>query len=74
MADGAMRDALSILDQCSSFYLGQRITLEKVYDVLGAVDTQIFYEATRALAAGMPWPVYSVWWKFLAKAGIHPNF
>ncbi|MFQ9801154.1 MAG: DNA polymerase III subunit gamma/tau [Clostridia bacterium] len=50
MADGAMRDALSILDQCSSFYLGQRITLEKVYDVLGAVDTQIFYEATRALA------------------------
>ncbi len=52
MADGAMRDALSILDQCSSFYLGQRITLEKVYDVLGAVDTQIFYEATRALAGG----------------------
>ena len=36
MADGAMRDALSILDQCSSFYLGQRITLGKGIRCIGS--------------------------------------
>lgn len=41
-ADGAMRDALSILDQCIAFYLGQNLTYEKVLEVLGAVDTEIF--------------------------------
>lgn len=42
VADGSMRDALSILDQCIAFYLGQEITIEKVLEVLGAVDTSIF--------------------------------
>lgn len=48
-ADGAMRDALSILDQCSAFYMDQRITLEKVLDVLGATDRQLFLRMTRVL-------------------------
>ncbi len=37
-ADGSMRDALSLLDQCLAFYLGQTLTYDKVLDVLGTVD------------------------------------
>lgn len=43
-ADGAMRDALSLLDQCIAFYMGQRLTYDKVLEVLGAVDTEVFGE------------------------------
>ncbi len=42
VADGSMRDALSLLDQCISFYLGKELTYDNVLDVLGAVDTQVF--------------------------------
>lgn len=41
-ADGSMRDALSLLDQCIAFHFGQELTYDKVLDVLGAVDTQVF--------------------------------
>lgn len=41
-ADGSMRDALSLLDQCIAFYLGQELTYDKVLDVLGAVDIEIY--------------------------------
>lgn len=41
-ADGSMRDALSLLDQCISFYLGQKLTYENVLEVLGAVDMDVF--------------------------------
>ena len=41
-ADGSMRDALSLLDQCIAFYLGQKLTYDHVLDVLGAVDTDVF--------------------------------
>jgi DNA polymerase-3 subunit gamma/tau len=41
-ADGAMRDALSILEQCISFYLGEELTLDKVLEVVGAVDVEVF--------------------------------
>ena len=34
-AEGGMRDALSIMDQCVSFYTGGRLTYEQVLDVLG---------------------------------------
>ena len=42
VADGSMRDALSLLDQCISFYLGETLTYENVLEVLGAVDVDIF--------------------------------
>lgn len=42
MADGSMRDALSLLDQCIAFHFGQELTYDKVLDVLGAVDTEVF--------------------------------
>ncbi|MBD5461095.1 MAG: DNA polymerase III subunit gamma/tau [Lachnospiraceae bacterium] len=42
MADGSLRDGLSLLDQCIAFHLGQELTYDKVLDVLGAVDTEVF--------------------------------
>ena len=41
-ADGSMRDALSLLDQCIAFHFGEKLTYDKVLDVLGAVDTEVF--------------------------------
>ena len=38
MAKGGMRDSLSLLDQCSSFY--SDITLTNVMDVFGAIDDE----------------------------------
>lgn len=52
MADGALRDGLSLLDQCISFYLGQELTYEKVLEVLGAVDTEVFSKMLRFIMAG----------------------
>lgn len=46
-ADGSMRDALSLLDQCIAFHLGSELTYDKVLDVLGAVDTQVFSRLLR---------------------------
>lgn len=41
-ADGSMRDALSLLDQCIAFYFGQKLTYDNVLEVLGAVDIEVF--------------------------------
>lgn len=46
-ADGSMRDALSLLDQCIAFYLGQKLTYENVLEVLGATDTEVFSQMLR---------------------------
>lgn len=48
-ADGSMRDALSLLDQCIAFYLGEKLTYEKVLENLGAVDTQVFSRILRQI-------------------------
>lgn len=48
-ADGSMRDALSLLDQCIAFYLGQKLTYDHVLEVLGAVDTDVFSRLLRNL-------------------------
>ena len=42
-----MRDALSLLDQCIAFHLGHELTYDKVLDVLGAVDTEVFSRLLR---------------------------
>lgn len=47
--DGSMRDALSLLDQCIAFYLGEKLTYEHVLDVLGAVDTDEFSRLLREI-------------------------
>ena len=41
-ADGAMRDALSLLDQCIAFNYGEELTYDRVLDVLGASDVSVF--------------------------------
>ena len=51
-ADGSMRDALSLLDQCIAFHFGQELTYDKVLDVLGAVDTEVFSRLLRVVLQG----------------------
>lgn len=54
-ADGSMRDALSLLDQCIAFYLNQELTYDHVLDVLGAVDTEVYSRLLRlTLAQDLP--------------------
>lgn len=48
-ADGSMRDALSLLDQCVAFHYGTLLTYDNVLDVLGAVDTAVFSGLLRAV-------------------------
>lgn len=48
-ADGAMRDALSLLDQCVAFHYGDTLTYENVLEVLGAVDVTVFHELLHAI-------------------------
>ena len=49
--DGSMRDSLSLLDQCIAFYLGEKLTYDRVLEVLGAVDTDVFSELLRLVLA-----------------------
>lgn len=49
IADGSMRDAISLFDQCTSFYLNEPLTYEHVLGVLGAVDTEVFTYFTEKL-------------------------
>jgi DNA polymerase-3 subunit gamma/tau len=49
-ADGALRDAESLLDQVVSF--SDSVSAQTVSDVLGLVDRTVFFDAARAIAAG----------------------
>lgn len=54
MADGSMRDSLSLLDQCAAFYMNEMnetLTYDHVLEVLGAVDTEVFSRLLRQLLA-----------------------
>ena len=48
-ADGSMRDALSLLDQCIEFYLGKKLTYDNVLEVLGALDTDVYSSLLRKI-------------------------
>ena len=50
VADGSMRDALSLLDQCIAFYLGEKLTYDKAIEVLGAVDTAVYSRMFNCMA------------------------
>ncbi len=52
MADGALRDALSLLDQCIAFYMDKELKYENVLEVLGAVDTEVFSRMLRLVING----------------------
>ncbi len=49
LSDGAMRDALSLLDQAFSYFFDSKITLENVLEIVGSVDKKIFFEFTQGL-------------------------
>ena len=56
-ADGGMRDALSVLDQCLSFGEGA-ITAERVREVLGLVDDDLYAEVLHLVVERQPGEVF----------------
>jgi DNA polymerase-3 subunit gamma/tau len=56
-ADGGMRDALSVLDQCLSFGEGA-VTAARVRDVLGLVGDDLYGEVLRLVAERLPGEVF----------------
>ena len=50
-ADGSMRDALSLLDQCVAFHFGEKLPYDNVLEVLGAVDNRVFSKLFQAVLA-----------------------
>ena len=53
-ADGSMRDAISLLDQCLTYYPGERLTYDHVLDMIGTVDTEVFEKMLRNIIACDP--------------------
>jgi DNA polymerase-3 subunit gamma/tau len=50
-ADGSMRDALSILDQCIAFNLGEELTYDRVIETVGSVDIDVYIKLFKAVYA-----------------------
>lgn len=50
--DGALRDAISLLDRCIAFYPGELLTYDSVLEILGTVDTEIFTRLLSAVSGG----------------------
>ena len=49
-AQGGMRDALSLADQCLAF-CGDKVTTQNVYDVLGSMEDAFLFDMSKALLA-----------------------
>ena len=58
-ADGGMRDALSVLDQCLSFGEGT-VTADRVREVLGLVDDELYAEVLQLAAERSPAAVFGL--------------
>lgn len=58
-ADGGMRDALSVLDQCLSFGEG-RVTAQRVREILGLVADEVYVELLDAIAGRNPASIFQV--------------
>jgi DNA polymerase III subunit gamma/tau len=56
-ADGGMRDALSVLDQCLSFGEGV-VTAERVREVLGLAGHELYHELLRLVVERQPGAVF----------------
>ena len=52
VADGALRDALSLTEECISYYFGEKLTFDKVLAVVGGVDNRVYHDMTEALISG----------------------
>ena len=53
-ADGSMRDALSILDECMSACVGNELDRESVLKTIGAVSVDIFISLLKAVSEDKP--------------------
>ncbi|MBO4337561.1 MAG: DNA polymerase III subunit gamma/tau [Lachnospiraceae bacterium] len=51
LADGSMRDGLSLLEQCIAFNFGKTLTYDRALDVLGSVDASVLSQLFKAMAA-----------------------
>ena len=51
-ADGSLRDALSLLDQCVAFHYGRVLTYDNALEVLGAGDSSVFSQMFGAIVEG----------------------
>jgi DNA polymerase-3 subunit gamma/tau len=58
-ADGGMRDALSVLDQCLSFGDGA-VTADRVREVLGLVDDELYAEVLQLVVERRPAAVFAL--------------
>ena len=58
-ADGGMRDALSVLDQCLSFGEGA-VTADRVREVLGLVDDELYAEVLHLVVERLPVGVFAL--------------
>ncbi|MEP7226438.1 MAG: DNA polymerase III subunit gamma/tau [Gemmatimonadales bacterium] len=58
-ADGGMRDALSVLDQCLSFGEGA-VTADRVREVLGLVDDELYAEVLHLVVERRPAAVFAL--------------
>lgn len=52
LSDGAMRDAISLLDQAQAASLGKTITAEAIKDITGTIDTAFLLKMASALIKG----------------------
>jgi DNA polymerase-3 subunit gamma/tau len=51
-ADGSLRDAISLLDQCIAFHFNERLTYDSVLEVLGAASYDLFGKLLLAAIEG----------------------
>ena len=51
-SEGGMRDALSVTDQCVSFFPGEKLTHAHVLEVLGTADTEVYRSMLHAVLRG----------------------
>lgn len=49
LSEGAMRDALSILDHAVGYFLGEVISISKLRELMGAIDEALLFELTSAI-------------------------
>lgn len=52
LADGSMRDALSLLDQCLGYQREGALRYEDVLEIVGSADVSVYSELLRAVQAG----------------------
>ena len=60
LADGSMRDALSLLERCVSYHAGKELSYDRILEVLGTVDVETFAQALRYVHEGRVTDVLSL--------------